>query len=253
MDEINRDNVLVTGQAAARNQGSLQSLRSKYHPLAGHRTFVTELADLPFPQMIAQMRTDETRRKILAERSFFDDKPFARVIFNPANLYPLLDAAGVPRYERRSTDSFEGLAAAAGVDPIELIYDALVNDEVLWAPLTGSASEDRLLDRLTHPHVRVGLGDGGAHLGIFQEAGCPTYLLSHYARDRTLGRKLSVEEAVKLQTHDTAGVVGLKDRGTLAVGLRADINVIDMAALRLHEPKVQLASQSWHNICILPL
>lgn len=240
MERINRDNVLITGQAAIRNQGCLQSLRSKYHPLAGHRTFVTELAGLPYAEMIARMRTAEVRRQILAEGSFFDDKPFANVIFNPANLYPLMDAGGVPRYERSSeTESFEALADAAGVeDPLALIYDALVDEQLLWAPLTGTASERRLLDLITHPHVRVGLGDGGAHLGIFQEAGCPTYMLSHYARDRTRGRRLAIEHAVKMQTSDTAAVVGLRDRGRLEVGLRADVNVIDMATLTLHPPRI---------------
>lgn len=256
MEQINRKGSLVSGQAAVRNQGSLQSLRSKYHPFAGHPTFVTQLADLPYPDMLRQMQSPEIRQKLLSETSFFHDKPFAQAIFNPANLYPLL-VAGVPRYERASTESFQALANSKE-DPLALIYDALVREEVLWAPLTGTASEDRLLDLIRHPHVRPGLGDGGAHLGIFQEAGCPTYLLTHYTRDRQLGCKISIEEAVKLQTQDTATAVGLRDRGVLKAGLRADINVIDLESLRLHEPQVRrdlvfrASSRCLRQICPLP-
>ena len=79
---------------------------------------------------------------------------------------------------------------------------------------------------LKHPNVKVGLGDGGAHLGVFQEASCPTFMLTHYVRDRH-GERIPLEEAVKLQTSDTAHLLGLKDRGVIAEGLRADINIID--------------------------
>ena len=84
--------------------------------------------------------------------------------------------------------------------------------------------------------VKVGLGDGGAHLGVFQEASCPTFMLTHYVRDRVAGERIPLAEAIRLQTMDTAHLLGMKDRGVLAVGLRADINVIDHANLTLHKP-----------------
>ena len=84
--------------------------------------------------------------------------------------------------------------------------------------------------------VKVGLGDGGAHLGVFQEASCPTFMLTHYVRDRVAGERIPLAEAIRLQTMDTAHLLGMKDRGVLAVGLRADINVIDLENLKLNVP-----------------
>ena len=92
--------------------------------------------------------------------------------------------------------------------------------------LTKDRRQDMPIDMLKHPNVKVGLGDGGAHLGVFQEASCPTFMLTHYVRDRH-GERIPLEEAVKLQTSDTAHLLGLKDRGVIAEGLRADINIID--------------------------
>eukprot|EP00912_Choanoflagellata_sp_UC4_P001029 UC4_evm1s637 len=80
-----------------------------------------------------------------------------------------------------------------GVDPMSLIYDDLVAEKVLWAPLGSSVDLTKQMELLRHPHVKIGLGDGGAHLGIFQEASCPTFMLSHYVRDRN-GDKFTIEE-----------------------------------------------------------
>ena len=105
---------LLSAQASAKTQGSLQSLRSKYHPLAGHPTFATELAHLPYEELLARMRLPQTRARVLAERSFFEGKPFHKLIFSPANLFPLLDEQGVPQYEReRGRDTFAALGHKA--------------------------------------------------------------------------------------------------------------------------------------------
>jgi len=131
------------------------------------------------------------------------------------------------QYERNpASESIAAMAEATGSDPMALIYDALVSEKVLWAPLGRNPNQDMPIDMLKHPNVKVGLGDGGAHLGVFQEASCPTFMLTHYVRDRN-GERIPLEEAVKLQTSDTAHLLGLKDRGVIAEGLRADINIID--------------------------
>eukprot|EP01046_Picozoa_sp_COSAG06_P048932 COSAG06_NODE_7417_length_2510_cov_15.343011_1_plen_329_part_00 len=161
------------------------------------------------------------------------------------------------------------MADAIGCDPMSLIYDALVAEKVLWAPLSRNPNQDMPIDMLKHPNVselsttdaepplgfarmslglrfacmlstcsqvKVGLGDGGAHLGVFQEASCPTFMLTHYVRDRVAGERIPLAEAIRLQTMDTAHLLGMKDRGVLAVGLRADINVIDLENLKLNVP-----------------
>lgn len=216
--------------------GSLQCLRSKYHPFVGHPTFEMELSHLSYEDKLMAMRQPAMREQLLSEASFFADKPFSQVIFNPANLYPLADGANQVQYERSSTrESFQAIAHATGSDPMALIYDALVAEKVLWAPLIGNPLQDMPIDMLKHSNVKVGLGDGGAHLGVFQEASCPTFLLTHYVRDR-VGEKIPLAEAIRLQTMDTAHLLGMKDRGVLAVGLRADINVIDLDNLRLNVP-----------------
>ena len=239
MDRINSSNVMVTAQASVKTQGALQSLRSKYHPLVGHPLWMNTLSKMPYPEMIAEMSRPETKEKMLAEESIFKGAPFADVIFNPNNMFRLMEPSGAPRYERaREHESYAALAASAKRRPLELIYDDLVAGEVIWAPLGGSTHFESKLDLLKHPHVKIGLGDGGAHLGLFQEAGCPTYMLSHYVRDRSAGPKLSLELAVKMQTSETANVFGFTDRGVLAPGKKADVNVIDLAILELSKPEI---------------
>merc|ERR1719409_2474470 len=93
-------------------------------------------------------------------------------------------------------------------------------------------------DMIHHPNTVIGLGDGGAHLNLLQEAGCPTYMLTHWARDHTKGPKMPLEEAVRLQTSATANLIGLKDRGAIQPGLRADLNIIDFENLQLVTPEV---------------
>eukprot|EP00041_Stephanoeca_diplocostata_P019242 m.412218 g.412218 ORF g.412218 m.412218 type:complete len:435 (-) comp21250_c0_seq17:4-1308(-) len=242
MEDVNRvaRTELITAQTAAKTQGSLQSLQSKYHPFAGHPTFIDQLAHLPHTALVSAMRSPKMKATLLSEPSVFADAPFARVIFNPANLFPLIDGEGVPRYERvRMQESFAALAKAQKVDAMSLIYDALVQGTVLWAPLEAATELHDKVELMLHKHVRIGLGDGGAHLGIFQEAGCPTFMIAHYARDRNFGvGRVPLERIIKMLTMDTANLCGLTDRGQIAVGQRADLNVIDLSKLNLTTPYV---------------
>ena len=202
----------------------------------GHPTFESELTHLSYEDRLLAMRKPAMREQLLSEDSFFAGKPFSQVIFHPANLYPITDGANKVQYERNPTsESFQAIADATGSNPMALIYDALVAEKVLWAPLGRNPRQDMPVDMLKHPNVKVGLGDGGAHLGVFQEASSPTYMLTHYVRDR-IGEKIPLAEAIRLQTMDTAHLLGMKDRGVLAVGLRADINIIDLDNLNLNVP-----------------
>jgi N-acyl-D-aspartate/D-glutamate deacylase len=147
-----------------------------------------------------------------------------------------------PNYEPRPETCVEALAAARGEEPAALVLDHMLTDGgrgMLYLPFLNYAdgSLDPSYEMLNHPDAVAGLSDGGAHVGMICDASFPTSNLTHWARDRTRGPKISLERMIKLQTRDTAEAVGLRDRGLLAPGLRADLNVIDFEALRLDPPE----------------
>jgi N-acyl-D-aspartate/D-glutamate deacylase len=154
-------------------------------------------------------------------------------------IFPLDDN---PNYEPNPSDSIGARARAKGVNPMEEAYDRLLDDEGHAMLLVATSNlQDNSLDivgeLLRRDDVVLGLGDGGAHYGMICDASYPTFLLAHWARDRASGR-FSVPEAVRELTSVPARVAGLADRGRIAVGYKADLNVIDHAALRLHKPVI---------------
>ena len=110
--------------------------------------------------------------------------------------------------------------------------------ELLYMPFSNYAAYnlDAVREMMLDPVTMLGLSDGGAHCGLICDASMPTYLLTHWVRDRSRGERLPVEFVVKRQTHDTARMYGLNDRGTLEAGMKADVNVIDLDGMRLHAP-----------------
>jgi N-acyl-D-aspartate/D-glutamate deacylase len=152
-------------------------------------------------------------------------------------MYPLGD---VPDYEPAPETSVQRMAVARGIDPAELTMDLLAENggrNFLFVPFTNFAEGDldACGEMLAHPDTVLGLGDGGAHVGIIADASFPTYALTHWARDRSHGRQ-SVGWVVQQLTSSTARAVGLADRGVLTEGLRADLNVIDFDHLRCEVP-----------------
>lgn len=125
------------------------------------------------------------------------------------------------------------------MDPWEVLYDSIADGELLLGAFTNYATgtQDHLEVMLTHPDTVIGLSDGGAHVRFICDASMPTYLLTHWTRDRVRGGRLPIESVIRKQSALTAETVGLTDRGTLEIGKRADINVIDLEALRLHPPR----------------
>ena len=144
-----------------------------------------------------------------------------------------------PDYEPTADRSIAGIASATGKDPWEVLYDELASGTLLLGAFLnyGEGSHDALREMIAHENTVIGLSDGGAHVKMICDASMPTFLLTHWVRDRD-GKRLALEEAVKALTSDPARVVGLRDRGILRQGYKADINVIDLAALRLHTPRV---------------
>ena len=153
-----------------------------------------------------------------------------------ASVFPLGDPVD---YEPTYEQSIAGIAEAAGTDPWEVLYDHLAAGELMLGAFTNYAqtSQEPLAQMLDHPDTVVGLSDGGAHVKMICDASAPTYLLTHWARDRSRGVRLTLETVVRKQAAATAAVVGMTDRGTVEVGKKADVNVIDFDHLTLEAPR----------------
>ena len=229
----------ITAQVFPRPIGLMIGLELTANPFVLYPSY-QEIARLPLAERVAQMRKPEVRARILA------DKPGGA----PANplvymaqawewMFPLDDRAD---YEPDRSNSILARAKARGVSPMEEAYDRLLDDDG-HAMLLGAMAnfENNSLDTvgglMRRDDVVLGLGDGGAHYGMICDSSFPTYLLTHWARDRASGR-LSVAEAIRELTSVPARVSGLADRGRIALGCKADLNVIDHAAMRLHKPVV---------------
>jgi N-acyl-D-amino-acid deacylase len=231
------EGVPVRPQVAGRPLGLLLGLQT-FHPLR-HRPSYLPLDALPLDEKVAAMRDPDLRARILSESPAADD----RMAFIGMGLDRIFKLGEPPDYEPAPEDSLAGLAERAGVDPSEFLYDLLLeNDghELLLRPLLGYSNftQDPIREMVLHPATALGLGDGGAHVGAICDASIETYMLTHWARDRSRGEKLPLELVVRKMTSDTASLYGLNDRGILAPGKKADINVIDHAALTLHRPEM---------------
>ena len=148
-----------------------------------------------------------------------------------------------PDYEPGPERALIGIAAAAGRTPLAVAYDAMLEDDgrgLLYVPILNYSNGDLepAREMLLHPRAAAGLGDGGAHCGVICDASQPTFMLTHWTRDRSRGERLPLEWMVRKQTHDTARLYGLGDRGTIEVGAIADLNLIDYDNLQLGNPTV---------------
>lgn len=231
------DEIRVTAQLLPRPIGLIIGLQLTANPFVLYPSY-REIAHLPLAERVAEMRKPEVRAKILA------DKPGAgHPILYVAQMwdwiFPLDDN---PNYEPDPADSIGARARARGVNPMEEAYDRLLDDDGRAMLLVATSNmEGNSLDtvgKLLHrDDVVLGLGDGGAHYGMICDASYSTYFLTHWARDRSSGR-FSVAEAIRELTSVPARIAGLADRGRIAVGFKADLNVIDHAGLRLHKPVI---------------
>ena len=221
-------------QVAARGISLLLTLRGR-HPFI-HSPAYRGLDGLGWAERAERMREPQLRERILSEVSS-PDAALGFLMWN--KLYPMSDP---PNYEPEAWETVEARAAAAGLTPLEFAYDFLTEGEgenVLFAPLFNYANGDLEPTRemLLHPRSAVGLSDGGAHCGVICDAGMPTFMLTHWTRDRARGERLPLEWIVKRMTQDTARLYGLGDRGVLAPGKKGDVNVIDYEALQLELPQ----------------
>jgi N-acyl-D-aspartate/D-glutamate deacylase len=235
LEQANAAGLPMRGQVAARAIGTLLGLEATLHPFLSHPSWA-EVASLPLAEKVARLRDPELRRRLLAE----EPVPGLRMFADPERIFALGDP---PDYEPPREASVAAEARRRGVSSSELLLDLMIADgghALLYRPLLNYSSFDldAIREMLIHPLTVPGLGDAGAHCGLICDGSFPTYLLQHWGRGRTRGARLPVEQLVKLQTADTAALVGLLDRGALMPGKRADLNLIDPDALALAHPEI---------------
>lgn len=236
--KANEEGIPMKAQVLGRPVGLLLGWEGSLHPFLTHPTY-RKLAQLPIAERLAKLADPEIRARILSE------EPEARGMagFVSSAFRKIFALGDPPDYEPAPETSVAAMAERAGVPAAEMAYDMLMRrggHELLYFPLLNYThfNLDVAREMMLHPHTVFGLGDGGAHCGVICDGSAPTYQLTHWCRDRTRGDKLPLELIVRRQTRDTAHLVGLSDRGVLAAGMKADVNVIDFDRLRLHPPEI---------------
>jgi N-acyl-D-aspartate/D-glutamate deacylase len=238
IEKFTSSGVDITAQMFPRPIGLVIGLELSGNPFIRYPSY-REIAELPLAERVAEMRKPSVRQRILSDKPTEGANPLLYLAQMWEWMYPLGER---PDYEPDRSQSILARAEARGVSPVEEAYDRLLDDDGHAMLLVAMGNyENNSLDTigqlLQRDDVVLGLGDGGAHYGMICDASYPTFLLAHWARDRA-GTRMSVAEAVRQLTSVTARVAGLGDRGRIAVGYKADLNVIDHAALTLHRPMI---------------
>lgn len=236
--EANKEGVAMKGQVIGRPTGYLLGLNLSWHPLSFHPTY-RELARLPLKTRVAELRKPAVRARILAETPGEAPYPGLKWMKRFDMMFRLGDP---PNYQPSLNDSIAAQAARRGIGPLEIAYDLLLEQEgeaVLFLLVANynDGTLDAVLEMMRDPNTVLGLGDGGAHYGLICDAGYPTFMLTYWTRDRVDGERLSVPEVVKALSWTPAQAVGLADRGLIAPGYKADLNVIDYGGLKLGMPR----------------
>ena len=237
--DANAEGAQLVAHVGARPVNVLMSYHGTVNPFFMHQNF-QPLLELDPEERIARLRDPEVRKAILAEPTPSMGIDVADRMVSDFEM--MFELGEDPDYEQPLDQSIAAKAERAGVSPQEYAYDALLERDgkaMLYFPFMGydNGNLDRQFEMLCDDNSVISLADTGAHCGVLSDASMPTFLLSHYVRDRERG-KLSLEQAVKMHAHDTARAVTLNDRGTLEVGMRADINVIDLERLKLEAPEI---------------
>ncbi len=227
----------IKAQVCPRAIGLTLGLELSRNPFFTHPTY-RKIAHLPLAERVAEMRKPEVRAAILSEKPV-DKRDVLERIANFDRIFLMNER---PDYEPPASASIAAIAARTGRAPQEVAYDALLERDgrgLLYVPLLNyvDGNLDVALEMLRHRDTLPGLGDGGAHVGIICDASSATFMLTHWARDR-IGEKMPIEAVVSSHARETAAAVGLHDRGVLAAGYKADINVVDFDKLALRSPEV---------------
>lgn len=238
-EELAAHGLRVVPQVSNRPTGMLFGFRSSLHPFVTHPTY-RELQSLSFEDRLLALKRPEVRARLIAEGPGTDKKIALSLMTRWDQMFPLGDP---PDYEPPFETSARAVADREGRKPEEVMLDWMLEREgeaLIFVPLASYSdhNHDVIRDLMLHPTTVLGLSDGGAHCGLICDASMPTYLLTHWVRDRHRGDRIPLETAVHLQTARTASIYGFEDRGSIEIGKRADINVIDLDGLRLYEPEM---------------
>lgn len=235
------DGVVMRGQVGARAVGVLMNHEGTLSPFMGCPTY-ERLRSVPLVDRVSELLRPEVKSAILAERDHAAESHVlgARLISRWHMMYLLGDP---PNYEPDPSTSVSAIAESRGIDPADLAYDLLCEDEgeaFLYLPTLNyvDGNLDAVREMILHPNAVPGLSDGGAHVGTICDVSFPTTLMQWWGRDRPEGR-LPLELIVHKQARATAEAVGFLDRGLIAPGHKADINVVDFDALTLHRPTIR--------------
>lgn len=238
-DRAHADGANVFPTVAGRPAGVLMGWQHSAHPFLSNPAFVQIMHD-PWEERMAKLRDPAFKRKILStpHLSFGDFADF--ILTSTHKMYRL---GTEPDYEPNPEENAGAIAARTGKAALEVVYDWMMEDEglgIVYFPIFNYSNEnlDHMREMLTHPHTQLGLGDGGAHCGVICDVSIPTYMLSYWSRDRRRGGTIPLEQMVAKQTRHTAEIYGMMDRGIIAPGYRADLNVIDFDRLGIGAPKM---------------
>ena len=242
MREENAKGANILAQVSMRATGLILGFQASLHPFTAKASWMA-IADKPWAEQWAALNDPEFRARLIAEPNEILDPDLQIIIEMMSSAFNMLYAMGPGfNYEPTADESIESLASAAGVAPAEYAYDLLLSNEgtgFIYFPLLNWADGNYnfLEDPLHSDDCVNSLSDGGAHCGTICDAAASTYMLQHWVRDRQ-GRRLSLEYAVQRQCRDTARLYGLNDRGVIEPGYLADLNIIDLDAIKLGEPWV---------------
>ena len=239
MDRDNVGEANMKAQVFNRAVGVILGLDVTMNPFSGHTYYTDHLAPLPLAQRVAEMRRPETRAMLL-QSGPVGISPEGASFMRYDKMFVMDE---LPDYEPEPSTSIAAIAAARGATPMEILYDMVLEDDGR-AKLMCTATNYRdgnlnsVLELLKRDDTVMALGDGGAHCGMICDSSYSTFALTHWVRDRKHGERLTLPDAVRMLTDEPARLYRFRDRGRLEVGLKGDLNVIDMDQLELHVPTV---------------
>lgn len=236
----------LTAQVSARPTGLILGWQTSAHPFKWHQAYM-DIEHLSFEEQRPFFQDPAFRERLVTEKAIIPENDGNAVILDLMttqfeNMYNLLTEDGLD-YEPTAAQSIRAMSESSNRTPQEIAYDMLMEEGgkgYIYMPMLNytDGNLDHIYEMFQDPNTHIGLGDGGAHCGIICDASFPTYLLAYWARDRTRGPKITVEKAVEMHSSRTADVYGLRDRGRIAVGLKADFNVIDFDNLNVLPPYI---------------
>ena len=239
IEDAQSQGINMFGQVPPRATGILMGLTATLNPFRFHPSYM-EIADLDLEERVKIMKDPVFKEKLLNENPVSINSLVDEIV----NAYGKMFKLGEPaNYEPDPDDSFESIGKRSTTSPQAIAYEVMLEKEgraLIYHPLFNYLPGDLSLveKMLKHPFTIAGLGDAGAHCGAISDASFPTTLVQHWSRDRSRGDKIPLKTVIKMQTSETASLLGIDDRGVIKEGYKADINIIDYEGLTLHEPEI---------------